>query len=38
MGDEKHFNEEGWRYILETHGGRLPVVIRAVPEGMVSTA
>ena len=29
------FNEDGWRYILEKHGGRLPVKIRAVPEGTV---
>ncbi len=24
------FNEEGWRYIVDTHGGRLPVRVRAV--------
>jgi nicotinamide phosphoribosyltransferase len=29
------FNREGWEYILRVHGGKLPVVIRAVPEGMV---
>ncbi|MCL4135586.1 UNVERIFIED_CONTAM: hypothetical protein GTU68_048089 [Idotea baltica] len=29
------FNEEGWSYILEHHGGYLPVRIRAVPEGSV---
>ena len=29
------FNEEGWRYIVDTHGGLLPVRIRAVPEGSV---
>jgi nicotinamide phosphoribosyltransferase len=29
------FNEAGWRHILETHGGFLPVTIRAVPEGLV---
>lgn len=29
------FNEAGWRRILERHGGRLPVIIRAVPEGTV---
>jgi hypothetical protein len=33
MGDAKNFNEDGWRYILEKHGGKLPLVIRAVPEG-----
>ena len=35
MGDETLFNEEGWRYIIKNHGGRLPVTIRAVPEGTV---
>jgi nicotinamide phosphoribosyltransferase len=29
------FNEAGWRYIVDTHGGHLPIRIRAVPEGMV---
>lgn len=29
------FNREGWEYILRVHGGFLPVVIRAVPEGTV---
>ncbi len=29
------FNEEGWRRIVNVHGGRLPVEIRAVPEGTV---
>lgn len=29
------FNREGWEYILSKHNGYLPVVIRAVPEGMV---
>lgn len=27
------FNEEGWEYIVREHGGKLPVRIRAVPEG-----
>jgi nicotinamide phosphoribosyltransferase len=27
------FNEDGWKYILEKHGGSLPVRISAVPEG-----
>jgi len=35
MGDESLFNEEGWRHIIKNHGGRLPVTIRAVPEGSV---
>ena len=29
------FNEAGWRYIVDTHGGLLPLRIRAVPEGTV---
>jgi len=29
------FNERGWRYIVDAHGGRVPVTIRAVPEGTV---
>jgi nicotinamide phosphoribosyltransferase len=29
------FNKEGWEYILETYGGKLPVKIRAVREGTV---
>ncbi len=27
------FNKSGWEYILREHGGRLPVEIKAVPEG-----
>ncbi len=29
------FNKEGWQYILDKHRGRLPVSIKAVPEGSV---
>lgn len=29
------FHRAGWEYILHEHGGRLPVVIHAVPEGTV---
>jgi nicotinamide phosphoribosyltransferase len=29
------FNEPGWRRIVDVHAGRLPVRIRAVPEGSV---
>ncbi len=29
------FNETGWRYIVDTHAGLLPIRIRAVPEGTV---
>ena len=25
----------GWMYILNEHGGRLPLLIKAVPEGTV---
>ncbi|XP_071171487.1 nicotinamide phosphoribosyltransferase-like isoform X2 [Mytilus edulis] len=28
------FNEEGWNYILEKHNGYLPLLIKAVPEGL----
>lgn len=27
------FNEEGWRYIVNEYGGRLPVRVKALPEG-----
>jgi nicotinamide phosphoribosyltransferase len=29
------FNREGWEYIVRELGGRLPVVIKAVPEGTI---
>lgn len=29
------FNAAGWRHIVQHHGGRLPVRVRAVPEGSV---
>lgn len=29
------FNREGWEYILKTYEGKLPVEIKAVPEGTV---
>jgi len=35
LGEMKHFNREGWEYILNNHGGRLPIKIKAAPEGMV---
>lgn len=34
-GNESIFNEDGWRYIIENHKGRLPISIKAVPEGTV---
>lgn len=33
FGNEKLFNEKGWRYIADKHNGRLPLKIKAVPEG-----
>lgn len=30
------FNREGWQYILDVHGGRLPLEVRALPEGTVA--
>lgn len=29
------FNRAGWEYILKQHGGRLPLEIKAVPEGTI---
>ena len=34
LGNPKLFNREGWEYIIARHGGKLPIRIRAVPEGM----
>ena len=31
-----HFNTEGWNYIVEEHGGKLPVNIWAMKEGSVN--
>ena len=33
FGNDKLFNEVGWHYIMAKHAGRLPVSIKAVPEG-----
>ncbi len=33
LADPTLFNRAGWEHILKNHGGRLPVAIRAVPEG-----
>lgn len=35
FGDKSLFNRKGWEYIVEKHGGRLPIRIKAVPEGTV---
>ena len=32
---QKYFNRKGWEQILNKHGGHLPLVIRAIPEGLV---
>lgn len=29
------FNREGWMHILRVYGGRMPVTIRAIPEGTI---
>jgi nicotinamide phosphoribosyltransferase len=29
------FNREGWEYIVKTYAGKLPVTIKAAPEGLV---
>lgn len=34
FGRSDVFNRAGWEYIRDTHGGKLPVTIRAVPEGL----
>ena len=35
FGDSSVYNEAGWKRIERVHGGRLPIVIRAVPEGTI---
>ncbi|WP_309923154.1 MULTISPECIES: nicotinate phosphoribosyltransferase [unclassified Arcicella] len=35
FGNASLFNKAGWEYILHNHGGRLPIRIKAVPEGKV---
>lgn len=35
FGDRSLFNEAGWMHIVNEHGGRLPLEIKAVPEGTV---
>ena len=34
FGNDQYFNLSGWQHILRDHGGRLPIRIKAVPEGM----
>ena len=33
FGDRGYFNKAGWQYILDNCGGKLPLRIKAVPEG-----
>ena len=33
FGRDDLFNEAGWRIIVDEYGGKLPITIRAVPEG-----
>lgn len=33
FGSEELFNRAGWEHILDKHRGRLPVMIKAIPEG-----
>jgi nicotinamide phosphoribosyltransferase len=33
FGNDQYFNRRGWEYILKTYGGKLPIRIKAVPEG-----
>lgn len=35
FGNSDLFNEKGWLHILEKHDGKLPIRIKAVPEGSV---
>ena len=35
FGNDRNFNRAGWDHLLKAHDGRLPVRIRAAPEGMV---
>jgi nicotinamide phosphoribosyltransferase len=34
FGTRDYFNRAGWEHIVNKHGGRLPLVVRAVPEGL----
>jgi nicotinamide phosphoribosyltransferase len=34
FGSDNMFNRAMWEHILNNHGGRLPITIKAVPEGM----
>ncbi len=34
FGNSEIYNKDGWERIRTVHGGKLPVIIKAVPEGM----
>jgi nicotinamide phosphoribosyltransferase len=36
FGNEAVFNRAGWEHILTVHNGKLPIMIRALPEGTVT--
>ena len=35
MASDTIFNRAGWEHIVKEHGGKLPIVIKSVPEGTV---
>lgn len=35
LGDNHTFNRAGWEYIIDAHGGKLPIRIKAAKEGSV---
>lgn len=35
FGNDEYFNFKGWLHIIQKHGGKLPLRIKAVPEGTV---
>lgn len=34
-GFKEYFNREGWQRIIDVHGGKLPLRIKSLPEGMI---
>lgn len=36
FGSADHFNELGWRRLLEKHEGKLPLSVKALPEGTIA--
>lgn len=37
FSDPSLFNREGWELIVNEHGGKLPIIIKSVPEGTIVT-